>query len=150
MAMSETASMGGVEDRTIPCVGRVSARRIESSDVVTLDVETPEGPVRYAPGQFNMLTAFGVGESAISISGDPASGRLTHTVRAAPFALDWDGLDTRAEELLQRAKNERTAAKLRATVVFFAPCAKRSLIHSRTARRSSSRKAGAPDPGGLK
>ena len=82
MAMSETAGMGGLEDRTIPRVGRVSARRIESSDVVTLDVETPEGPMRYAPGQFNMLTAFGVGESAISISGDPASGRLVHTVRA--------------------------------------------------------------------
>ncbi|MCB1150341.1 hypothetical protein KDK88_02245, partial [bacterium] len=37
-------------------------------------------------------------------------GLAVSSVRAAPFALDWDGLDTRAEELLQRAKNERTAA----------------------------------------
>ncbi len=36
----------------------------------------------YAPGQFNMLTAFGVGEAAISVSGDPESGRLIHTIRA--------------------------------------------------------------------
>lgn len=37
----------------------------------------------YAPGQFNMLYAFGTGESAISISGDPFSGddRLVHTIR---------------------------------------------------------------------
>ena len=37
----------------------------------------------FAPGQFNMLTAFGVGEVAISISGDPAEPeRLVHTIRA--------------------------------------------------------------------
>lgn len=36
----------------------------------------------YAPGQFNMLTAFGVGEAAISMSGDPAAKRLIHTIRA--------------------------------------------------------------------
>lgn len=37
----------------------------------------------YAPGQFNMLWQFGVGEVAISISGDPAGhNRLIHTVRA--------------------------------------------------------------------
>ena len=36
----------------------------------------------FAPGQFNMLYAFGVGEVAISISGDPARPDvLTHTVR---------------------------------------------------------------------
>ena len=35
------------------------------------------------PGQFNMLYVFGVGEVAISISGDPAEpGRLVHTIRA--------------------------------------------------------------------
>lgn len=38
--------------------------------------------VDYAPGQFNMLTAFGVGEAAISMSGDPATGPLIHTIRA--------------------------------------------------------------------
>lgn len=39
---------------------------------------------RYRPGQFNMLYVPGVGESAISISGDPADrGSLEHTIRVA-------------------------------------------------------------------
>ena len=40
-------------------------------------------PSPSAAGQFNMLYAFGLGEVAISISGDPAEqGRIVHTVRA--------------------------------------------------------------------
>ena len=36
----------------------------------------------FLPGQFNMLTAFGIGEAAISVSGSPRSdGPLEHTVR---------------------------------------------------------------------
>ena len=36
----------------------------------------------FAPGQFNMVYAFGVGEVPISISGDPSGeGPLVHTVR---------------------------------------------------------------------
>ncbi len=68
---------------------------------VTVDRVTPETPgvatydlvfaddeiaTRYAflPGQFNMLYLPGVGEIAISISGDPADGsRLPHTIRVA-------------------------------------------------------------------
>jgi len=38
-------------------------------------------PFDYAPGQFNMLTVFGVGEAAISISGAPNGARLIHTIR---------------------------------------------------------------------
>ncbi|MCS6903682.1 MAG: FAD/NAD(P)-binding protein, partial [Candidatus Bipolaricaulota bacterium] len=48
-------------------------------------VQTGEGSgVRaFAPGQFNMLYLFGVGEVPISISGDPAQPEvLVHTVRA--------------------------------------------------------------------
>ncbi|MCP5365221.1 MAG: FAD/NAD(P)-binding protein [Hyphomicrobiales bacterium] len=37
----------------------------------------------FLPGQFNMLYAFGVGEVAISLSGDPAdSGTMVHTIRS--------------------------------------------------------------------
>ncbi len=43
-----------------------------------LDGATPG----FRPGQFNMLYAFGAGESAISISGDPTRGALVHTIRA--------------------------------------------------------------------
>ena len=43
----------------------------------------PEGGFAFAPGQFNMLYAHGVGEVPISISGDPARpDRLIHTIRA--------------------------------------------------------------------
>ena len=36
----------------------------------------------FRPGQFNMLYLFGVGESAISMSGDPAAANtITHTIR---------------------------------------------------------------------
>lgn len=54
----------------------------ELPDVFTFAFE-PEGGFAFRPGQFNMLYAHGVGEVAISISGDPAEPeRLIHTIRA--------------------------------------------------------------------
>lgn len=54
----------------------------DTHDTVTLELAAGEGTA-FAPGQFNMLYVFGLGEVPISISGDPAkSGVLTHTVRA--------------------------------------------------------------------
>jgi len=74
---------------------------------------TETGPDAYRPGQFNMLTAFGVGEAAISLSESPRrDGTLVHTIRdvgpvthalcstpvhgivgvRGPFGTDW-GLD---------------------------------------------------------
>jgi NAD(P)H-flavin reductase len=50
--------------------------------VVTLEL-TPASAFGFAPGQFNMLYMFGLGEVAISLSGDPAeASRVVHTVRA--------------------------------------------------------------------
>jgi NAD(P)H-flavin reductase len=70
-------------DPMLPYVARVLDRRREGAAVWTLDIEAAEGAPPFAPGQFNMLTVFGVGEAAISVSGDPANlGRLMHTVRA--------------------------------------------------------------------
>jgi NAD(P)H-flavin reductase len=68
----------------IPSRYRVQERRRDLPDTVTLALEPLDGPApRYAPGQFNMLYAFGVGEVPISISGDPTrEGPLVHTVRA--------------------------------------------------------------------
>ena len=61
---------------------RVVERTVEASDVVSLTLAPLSGaPLRFAPGQFNMLTAFGVGEAAISLSGTPGGAFLTHTVR---------------------------------------------------------------------
>jgi NAD(P)H-flavin reductase len=69
---------------TLPAPYRVARRRRETADTWTLELEPARGDaIRYAPGQFTMLYAFGVGEVPISVSGDPATqGRLVQTVRA--------------------------------------------------------------------
>ncbi len=76
--------MADAADVMAPKIAYVRRRRREAAQVWTLDLEAGEGDrFAFAPGQFNMLTAFGVGEAAISLSGDPAEGsRLVHTIRA--------------------------------------------------------------------
>lgn len=68
-----------------PVPYRVRTREVESPDSVTLTL-VPVGEALRSPkpGEFMMLYAFGVGEVAISISGDPTvtDGSITHTVRA--------------------------------------------------------------------
>lgn len=85
-------------DAMLPSAWRVVERRDETHDTFTIVIEPcDEGLVmRFAPGQFNMLYAFGAGESAISISGDAAHGsRVVHTIRRV-------GTVTSALERLQR------------------------------------------------
>src|SRR5271166_2743246 len=67
----------------VPQPYRVDRVRRESSDIMTLELAPLAGDrPDYLPGQFNMLYAFGVGEVAISMSGDPAvRGGYIHTVR---------------------------------------------------------------------
>src|SRR5579862_6304985 len=61
----------------------VVGSRPETADVVTITLEPLDGAVADgSPGQFNMLTAFGRGEAAISISGARPPAYLEHTVRA--------------------------------------------------------------------
>jgi NAD(P)H-flavin reductase len=65
----------------VPRIAHVRQRRREAPQVWTLDLEG-DG-LAFVPGQFNMLTVFGVGEVPISLSGDPARpSSLTHTIRA--------------------------------------------------------------------
>ena len=66
-----------------PVVHRVVGRRRETDDVVTIQLEPVSGTrLEFRPGQFNMLSAFGIGEAAISLSGAPRDpGPLRHTVR---------------------------------------------------------------------
>jgi NAD(P)H-flavin reductase len=58
-------------------------RQPETFDITTLWLEPIDEPLdTFRAGQFNMLTVFGVGEIAISISSAPgASGAIEHTVR---------------------------------------------------------------------
>lgn len=73
----------------VPHLFRVESRRRDTPDTYTLTL-SPAGSEtewRFAPGQFNMLTAFGIGEVPISISGDPTEPqRLIHTIRVAGAA----------------------------------------------------------------
>jgi NAD(P)H-flavin reductase len=105
-----------------PVPYRIVERRVEFDDVVTLSLtpvaQQSDEPFHFTHGQFNMLTAFGVGEVAISISSSPgAHGPIEHTVRdvgavtrslcaaqvgsvigvRGPYGHDW-GLDTIDDE----------------------------------------------------
>ena len=64
-----------------PCRGKKVRRELR--DVTTLEITLTDGSrPTFLPGQFNMLYVFGVGEAAISVSGDAAAGECyVHTVR---------------------------------------------------------------------
>ncbi len=69
----------------VPLFHRIQRAYKEARNVYTLEMEPAEGvhPLAFAPGQFNMVYAFGAGEVPISISGDPARPqRLVHTIRS--------------------------------------------------------------------
>ena len=68
-----------------PVAYRVRSRVVENADSVTLCLDPVDAVLTSpAPGEFMMLHAFGIGEIAISVSGDPsvADGSITHTIRA--------------------------------------------------------------------
>jgi NAD(P)H-flavin reductase len=62
---------------------RVTRSTRELADTATLELVPLAGPCgTFAPGQFNMLYAFGVGEIAISVSGNRSDrSKLIHTIR---------------------------------------------------------------------
>jgi NAD(P)H-flavin reductase len=69
----------------LPAAFRVADKQRETADTWTLRLEPADAaadPTRFAPGQFAMLYAFGVGEAPISISGFGDDGAVAHTVRA--------------------------------------------------------------------
>jgi NAD(P)H-flavin reductase len=66
----------------LPLPLRVTRVRRETADAVSLELMPPSS-FAFSAGQFNMLYMFGLGEVAISVSGDPArQDRIVHTVRA--------------------------------------------------------------------
>jgi NAD(P)H-flavin reductase len=75
--------MTDLVDPFVPLPYRVGRVRRETRDIRTLELApvTGERP-DYQPGQFNMLYVFGIGEVAISVSGNAGSGgSYVHTVR---------------------------------------------------------------------
>jgi NAD(P)H-flavin reductase len=74
---------GGV-DPMVPRIYNVERIRRNNHDTFTMELNPADGgkPEPFAPGQFNMLYIFGVGEIPVSISGDPlGGGALMHTIR---------------------------------------------------------------------
>ncbi|HEX7525779.1 MAG TPA: FAD/NAD(P)-binding protein [Gaiellaceae bacterium] len=80
--MTATAEIHQTPGAMTPEPFRVVSRTQELSDTWTLELEPVRGErLDFAPGQFTMLYAFGIGEVPISVSGEPG-GPLVHTVRA--------------------------------------------------------------------
>jgi NAD(P)H-flavin reductase len=80
-----TAFLSHAVTRLVPVPLRVVSAVADTAETATIVLERPAGgPIASGtPGQFNMLYPFGIGEAAISLSGDTADGsRLVHTVRA--------------------------------------------------------------------
>jgi anaerobic sulfite reductase subunit B len=69
-------------EQMVPHRYRVGWRRRDTVDTVTFGLDPIDGPLPpFAPGQFAMLYAFGVGEVPISVSATPPEGQLVHTIR---------------------------------------------------------------------
>lgn len=108
---------------TVPVRYAVTDRQEETADTATLTLVPVDDPVNPPePGQFMMLTAFGIGEAPISVSGGGTGGdrRLLHTVRAVgavtralhvaepdtvigvrgPFGTDWGVADAVGHDLV--------------------------------------------------
>lgn len=79
--MSTGEAMSHAPNAYMPVPTRIGGMVGDIEDVFTWVLE-PAAPFNFAPGQFNMLYAHGVGEVPISISGDPTHPTvLHHTVR---------------------------------------------------------------------
>lgn len=69
----------------LPHIYSVQKSKQETYDTWTVELASKQGDdgFSFAPGQFNMVYASGVGEVPISISGDPAEPeKLVHTIRS--------------------------------------------------------------------
>jgi NAD(P)H-flavin reductase len=78
----------GTSGPMVPEPFEVLTTRQDTVDTWTLELKPPDSSgLRFAPGQFTMISAGGSGEVPISISGDPADPDvLVHTVRAVGLA----------------------------------------------------------------
>jgi NAD(P)H-flavin reductase len=68
----------------VPRPFQVTAVHRETADTRTVELQAVDGTggLRFAPGQFTMVYAFGIGEVPLSVSGNPRRpDRLVHTVR---------------------------------------------------------------------
>ena len=100
LEQTEIAEPGPVPDPMLPMPYRIQRVRQETDDTFTLEILPEDSSSRFsfAPGQFNMLYVFGVGEVPISISSNPANvPLLKHTTRVV-------GTVTKAMRKLKRGE----------------------------------------------
>jgi NAD(P)H-flavin reductase len=89
------ADVSLVADPMLPRVFHIARVKYETGDTFTLRLVPSDenSAIVFAPGQFNMLYLFGVGEVPISISSDPANpSLLEHTTRSVGFVTRAMGL----------------------------------------------------------
>jgi NAD(P)H-flavin reductase len=82
--LEKSMEVGPAAEPMLPRPYRVQRVRNDTHDTFTLEIAPAEGTNGFAcaPGQFNMLYVFGVGEVPISISGEPGRSQpLQHTTR---------------------------------------------------------------------
>jgi anaerobic sulfite reductase subunit B len=76
------AALATGRDPMRPVLYRVASTRRETDVTVTMRLEPEDdGVPAIAPGQFNMLWSWGVGEVPISVSATTSDGVLVHTIR---------------------------------------------------------------------
>jgi NAD(P)H-flavin reductase len=73
VSVTRAASDNNALNPYVPSVFRIRQVKdeIENTRCLTLDIQRTSRSVGFLPGQFAMLYAFGIGEAAISFSGDP-------------------------------------------------------------------------------
>jgi NAD(P)H-flavin reductase len=83
-AMTDNPSVSFAAEPIVPLSAEIRRVIWETDDTFTLLIDPPHNDGKsfsFTPGQFNMVYAFGIGESAISISSDPARPNvLAHTI----------------------------------------------------------------------
>jgi NAD(P)H-flavin reductase len=76
-----------VYDKTVPFGAKIRWIKKETRDTTTYALKISNRGIQkaysFSPGQFNMLSVPGIGESAISISSCPSDQDLMHTIRVA-------------------------------------------------------------------
>ena len=122
--MTSTVSRGSAvaADPMIPRTFTLLSTHQDTRDTFTLELEPTDGVrLEFKAGQFTMLSAFGVGEVPISISGSPVEdGPLIHTIRSVggvsnalvtaepgtqlgvrgPFGTSWDVTDGKGGDVV--------------------------------------------------
>lgn len=89
--MTRVPAVAPIAEPMVPIPFRIERTVKDLRDTFTVNLRAERGKTSFsfAPGQFNMLYQFGVGEVPISISGDPGKPEtLVHTIRAVGSVTD--------------------------------------------------------------